>query len=84
MNADENHQWKRYYVVGISVVRVSARNKIGKQQSTTMGPRYELKMTKQAKGKMVHPAQGSDSGSNGRDLTCHDLVEAAEVDGVGK
>ena len=41
-------------------------------------------MTKQAKGKMVHPAQGSDSGSNGRDLTYHDLVEAAEVDGVGK
>ena len=83
LNADENHQWKRYYVVGMSVV--SARNKTGKQQSTTMGPRYELKTIKQTKGK--NGASGARFGfwfQMEKDLTSHDLVEAAKVDGVGK
>ena len=49
------------------------------------GPRYELKTIKQTKGK--NGASGARFGfwfQMEKDLTSHDLVEAAKVDGVGK
>jgi hypothetical protein len=63
---------------------VSARNKTGKQQSTTMVRDTRDEDDNKPKGKMVHPAQGSDSGSNWREfLPAMILLKRQRSTGLG-